>query len=257
MPLYKIDPPEEEKNPSPEANQNILEDVEAECEEVLEEMRACCHEKISVGIIRTDDNQVFQGTFWAVEGTSVILKAETHGAHKLLPLSTCMISYSRRGQAHLFISLLRSVREESSGDVGFVSLKPPRQVAVAQVRGSFRIPLQDIPELEVSIQAPGQKPVRVLPCNISLGGMMVDFTDGSEPLSKGSRCKVITRYKNKGMVMDAEIRHKNGSTYGLFFPRVYKGGRFDPPENYRWVVSSLERAWLRIRQDGNATTIAF
>ncbi len=221
-----------------------------EASEVQEVLRECCSQRIGAGIIQADSNNICQGTFARVSESSVIFETYAPEEISFFPLSTCMVSYFRDGKAHAFISLVRESHPGRDSNSQRLFLRLPEQIAISQVRWTFRVPTDGIPGFEVKLHCPRGNEFTPKPKDVSFGGMKVEFEPDEDPdLCLGGKGKLSMSYEELTVTLDAEVRRRDGHAYGLFFPGVFKNEEFSPPEAYRDIVKNLERRWLQLRRE--------
>ena len=118
---------------------------------------------------------------------------------------------------------------------------------VAISRRSFRIPLGPDAGLQIRLQLE-ESEVSVVPVDISLGGMLVELPEDAPPLAYRDRLIVNISDRNEHLSLRAEVRNRNGTELGLHFFEFGQEILYRPPQDYRRLVTALERRWLRKRQ---------
>jgi len=208
--------------------------------ELRDSIRQCCEEKISAGVTLTDTNLVLHARF--LELVDNTLSFEIKGPADLPVLSTVMVSYYHEGKAHLFLSIVREFNPETEDHPGTLHLRMPEQLAVSQMRWTFRVPMEGISEFSIALRDAQGRVHRPTCRDLSFGGLKVEFNEYEDPgFEIGSRCELTMSYLGKGIGLDAEIRHRQGSRYGIYLPQAFRDGTFNPPELYRWIVNALEQ----------------
>lgn len=208
--------------------------------ELRESLDRCCRDRVNAGITLTDTNTLCRARFSELVDHTLTLELEDEELTSLPPLSTCMVSYFHAGKAHLFLSMVRDFHPETGG--GRIFLRLPEQLAVSQVRWSFRVPMEGISEFSVRLRDQHGRLHSPACRDISFGGMRVEFSEFENPeLERGDACDLILGYLGKEIRMRAEVRHRHGLSYGLHLPQAFEDGRFNPPDLYRWIVAALEQ----------------
>ncbi len=238
----------ESKSEKPAAEDRT--EYQLDLDDMQEDLRECCSQRVGVGIIQTDNNVICQGQFARLSENSIIFETYAPEEVQFFPLSTCMISYFREGKAHAFISLVRDSHPGRDSNSQRLFLRLPEQIAVSQVRWTFRVPTDGIPGFEVKLHCPRGNEFTPLPKDVSFGGMKVEFEPDEDPdLCLGGQGKLSMSYEGLSVTLDAEVRRRDGHSYGLFFPGVFKNDEFTPPEAYREIVKNLEKRWLQLRRE--------
>ena|GEM_PF-4228258 len=147
--------------------------------------------------------------------------------------------------AHIFVA--RVQREPFFHDRDcfiFVSLEA--HPVVAKARQAFRVPITPEAEVEAVIRTQDGGRYGVLLHDISLGGV------GGEVLSAGhidlptkTVVQVALRCRDISVLLNAEVRHRDGDYYGLFFVDSWRRGLIEPPMEVRLIVRRTESSWIR------------
>ncbi|MBC8366601.1 PilZ domain-containing protein [bacterium] len=247
MSFWKTGGENKEKTEKPAPSRTEFQD---EVNDLTNTLQECCSKQVGVGIIQADSNLICQGKFARVSNSSVIFETYAPEEIQFFPLSTCMVSYFREGKAHAFISLVRESHPGRDKHSQRLFLRLPEQIAVSQVRWTFRVPTTGIPGFDVKLHCAKGDVYTPEPRDVSFGGMKVEFDkDGDPDLCLGGKGKLSMSYEGNSVSLEAEVRRRDGHAYGLFFPGVFKNEEFSPPEAYREIVKDLERRWLQLRRE--------
>ncbi len=247
MAFWKSGCETQEKPAKPSAERTEYHD---EASDLVSALKECCSNQVGVGIIQTESDMICQGKFARVSESSVILETFAPEQIQFLPLSTCMVSYFREGKAHAFISLVRESHPGQDKHSQRLFLRVPEQIAVTQVRWTFRVPTTGITGFDVRLHCSKGDVFTPKPLDVSFGGMQVEFEkDGDPDLCLGGKGQLSMSYEGNTVKLEAEVRRRDGHAYGLFFPGVFKNEEFSPPEAYRAIVTDLEKRWLQLRRE--------
>jgi len=208
--------------------------------EVRDSILNCCRDKVEVGITITGLNRIHPGRFIELVGNTITFELDEANAQVPL-LSTCMVSYFHEGKAHLFLSMVRDLHVQENSPAQLF-LRLPEQVAVSQVRWSFRVPMEGLSEFSLEVRDEQGRCYSPLCRDISFGGLKAEFSEYEDPdLQPGDLCDLTMNYLGKELLLKAEVRHRRGHVYGLYLPQTFENGQFSPPEVYRWIVNALEK----------------
>jgi hypothetical protein len=226
----------------PAADNTVVKREEARVRKILEK---CCKYGVPGLAISPDEMTVFQAQFEGVTDEHLLLRVFAgEGDLPFRPLSLAFISYAAHVKAGLFIARVVSCRWQ--GGFHHLALELPAQVATAETRKSFRVPVApEAPLVTEAITDAGRR----LPgsCqNVSLAGALVAFDKESEVwLPVGSMFTLRMSLPEAEVTIRAEVRRATEEGLGLFFPEAVVDGELSPPDTHLAVVRGLERLWLQ------------
>ena len=114
-------------------------------------------------------------------------------------------------------------------------------------RMGFRVPLSISSGLSVSITF-GDKTCSVRPLNISLSGILVEFSEGEVyEMPIYTRIKIRLQLQDKTAVLNGVVRRRSGNQYGILFPDAIRDNELVPPDSLQVIYAKLEKQWLRER----------
>jgi len=201
-------------------------EIKVESGILREALQECCSLRLNTGILQTNHNRICQGRFLEVGKDALTLETYPPEDLEFFPLSTCMVSWFLEGRAHVFISLVRECHAGAAEDSRELQLRFPDQMAVSQFRWAFRVPASGIPGLEVALHCPRGGIFRPELRDLSFGGMKVEFPASQDPdLCLGGRGQLTLAYENKVITLDAEVRRRDGHSYGPSFSVATTGRR--------------------------------
>jgi hypothetical protein len=123
------------------------------------------------------------------------------------------------------------------------SLKPGEQ----ELRLGFRVPLSISSRLSASI-AFGDKTCSVKPLNLSLSGILVEFSKGEVyQMPIDTQVKIRLQLQDTTIVINGVVSRRSGNQYGIFFPDSVRDNELDPPDSLQAICTKLEKQWLRGR----------
>jgi hypothetical protein len=227
--------------PAPE--QSLTKRDEARVRKILEK---CCKYGVPGLAISPDEMAVFPAQFESVTDEQLLLRvfASEETDLPFRPLSLAFLSYAAHVKAGLFIARVISCRWQ--GGFHHLALELPAQVATAETRKSFRVPVAPEADLvtEAITDAGRRLPGRCQ--NVSLAGALVAFDKESEAwLPVGSIFTLRMALPEAEVMIRAEVRRAAKEGLGLFFPQAVVDGELSPPDDHLAVVRGLERLWLQ------------
>jgi hypothetical protein len=123
------------------------------------------------------------------------------------------------------------------------SVKPDEK----DLRMGFRVPLSISSGLSASITF-GDKTCSVRPLNLSLSGILVEFSEGEVyEVPIDTQIKITFQLQDTTAVLNGVVRRRSGNQYGIFFPDSVLGNELDPPDSLQTIYTKLEKKWLRER----------
>jgi len=145
------------------------------------------------------------------------------------------------------IFVVRVQREpHHTGNQCFMYVSVEAEPVVAKARQAFRVPVTPEAAVEAVVRMQDGGRYGMLLYDVSLGGI------GGEILSAGhidlptkSLVQVALRCQGISILLNAEVRHRDGDYFGLFFVDAWRRGLIDPPVEVRLIVRRAESSWIR------------
>jgi len=123
------------------------------------------------------------------------------------------------------------------------SLKPYEK----ELRMGFRVPLSISRGLSTSLTF-GGKTCSVRPLNLSLSGILVEFSEDEVfEMPIDTQIKIRIQLQETTTVLNGVVMRRSGNQYGIFFPDSVRGEELDPPDSLQAICTKLEKQWLRER----------
>ncbi len=220
--------------------------VKREEARVRKTLEKCCKYGVPGLAISPDEMTVYQSQFERVTDDTLLLRVFADEQEELpfRPLSLAFISYAAHIKAGLFIARVVTCRWQ--GGFHHLALELPAQVATAETRKSFRVPVAPDCELVAEAITDAGRRRRGRCENVSLAGALVAFDKESEAwLPVGSMFSLRLALPEAEVTVRAEVRRATKEGLGLFFPEAVVDGELDPPDEHLVVVRALERLWLQ------------
>ena len=123
------------------------------------------------------------------------------------------------------------------------SVKPDE----TEQRMGFRIPLSISSGLSTSITF-GDKTCSVRPLNLSLSGILLEFSEGEVfEMPIDTQISIRLQLQDTTAALSGVVRRRIGNQYGISFPDSLRDYKLDPPASLQVIYAKLEKQWLRAR----------
>ncbi|MCA9706284.1 MAG: PilZ domain-containing protein [Myxococcales bacterium] len=153
------------------------------------------------------------------------------------------ISFPAAGKATGFTSPVTHVEPRAGGAVA-VTLAVPERIQMGQQRASVRVPVP-LGTMRAAILH-GETPQPVVAIDLSLQGILVEYPDGQVPdIEEGHRRMVSLELDGKSVLLEAEVRRRDGPRYGMLF--ILREGR---PSGLVAIVTALQYRWSSRSREG-------
>ena len=156
-------------------------------------------------------------------------------------LCPCVVSFSYEGRTMAFMSHIVDWNHGTTPPR--LSLEIPSRLLAMEHRQYFRIPLGESCGLHVSVSTHGGEPSLVRALDISIAGMLIEFSDDPD-LPTEAKLEIVMRHGEDTVCVGAVVRHRRAGRYGLFFVDCVSERGVHPPESLRRLVANLEGRWL-------------
>jgi hypothetical protein len=162
-------------------------------------------------------------------------------------LAVAVVSFHWGGRARVFLSPVLPAAAGAAGGPEILTLRAPDRIAGAEARLSVRVPVPGA-ELVTELRTPDGDALPVRAVDISVTGLLVDvpIAAGRE-FSAGDLLRVRIEHGSRSAVVDAVVRRRDGSRYGLFFPGAIDREDAGDAASVREIVAPLVRSWLSRR----------
>lgn len=205
----------------------------------------CCKYGVPGLAISPDDMTMFQVQFERLTDENLLLRVFA-GEDDLpfKPLSLCFVSFAAHIKAGIFIA--RVVSDRWQGGFHHLMLELPAQVATAETRKSFRVPVAPGSGLVAEAITDAGRRLKGNCVDVSLAGALVHFDkEAAAWLPVGSTFTLRLALPEAEVTIRAEVRRAAEEGLGLFFPSAVVDGELSPPDEHLAVVRGLERLWLQ------------
>jgi hypothetical protein len=165
---------------------------------------------------------------------------------ELKPLSQCVFAFCLGNRGCAFLAPVRDFQCDTFPET--LSVQRPNELATER-RSAFRVPIFGDSAPVVQIRGNDQASWTPQPVDISLTGILVDFSKGEVPdLPIDTSVQVQLRLNEVEVELLGQVRRRDGARYGIFFSEVLKGGEVEPPSALSELVRELEEIWLQRKE---------
>lgn len=176
------------------------------------------------------------GRLRAASPEGVVLELPHPPTEPILPGAACAVSFPLAGRSAGFTGRATAVDEEPDGAL-LVTLEVPARIQRNDQRVSVRVPVPNGTLSAAILRGESLQPVRAI--DISLHGILLEYREGEVPdLDEGHRRMVALKLDSKMVVLEAEVRRREGPRYGMFFIV-----RDRPPRDLVKIVGELQHRW--------------
>lgn len=207
-----------------------------------------CSQHATATVIQPDAGQVRQARFASITEADVNLDLLDAASCVFQPLSYCLVTFYRGGRAFVMITPVRQFDMGADSGRPMLTLAIPSEVYGTDMRRSVRIPVMPSTGCTAQITDAGSRVTPARPMDASFGGLQLEVEADKDPgLQVSDAVQVVLNLKSTQCTLNAQVRRKEGLSYGLMFPDHYRGEDFEVPEAYRRMMLDLERVWLQER----------
>ena len=203
----------------------------------------CCMRKLPAVVIMPDVGATCRTSFSAQTSETVYLTVTDEITHEFRPLSTCFVSFCAEGRGLIFVASVQEANESQQTRRRELMLSVPMHIVSTEIRRWYRVPVVPDAGLQTWVTLRDGSQVATHCINISLGGLMVEFSERTDPdLALSTLIPVEAQYNDMRLVFSAEVRRRSDQKYGFYVPPDVRDDRV-----YRQLVTALEREWLQRR----------
>ncbi len=188
----------------------------ASAERLLDE---CCAARRPAVVVAWPQGSVARCRFeWrGPEGLRLTLDAPPE-AGAFPPLAVATVSFSARGRATVFLAPVLSC------DAGTLRLRLPDEIAGAEARLGYRVPVGSRSGLEGQLRLEDGDAIPARVVNVSVSGALVEVPPrAGVDLLTGSAVVLLLQRGPLRLALDGVVRRRDGTRYGVFFPAALMG----------------------------------
>ena len=203
----------------------------------------CCAARSPAVLLCGETGTTYQGRFTKLTRTNVVFLLSIPSSELVVaPLSVFCVTFNQGGRARVFLAPLVGV--DRSGPVALVALELPDQIATAEGRVSFRVPVTATSGLLVRLTTDEGLTLQPGAVDLSTSGVQVCLEEADPALSIGAAVRVQLAHSARYASISAVVRRREGNRYGLSFPQSIREGELVPPPELSQILRSIEAHWL-------------
>ncbi|MBI5507992.1 MAG: PilZ domain-containing protein [Deltaproteobacteria bacterium] len=216
-------------------------------QEMLDLIDVCCQQSIPAQILFEGATEPCHGRFSGVADGKVVIEVGRVDPASLPALdndAACSVSFQRTTRTLIFISRAEVERAQDAA-VRSVKVGMPKQIAIAQARQFFRVPVPASVRLLVKVQTSADRWRIALPVDISLGGVGFSLVKGGDDdLLIGADVRVHLALGDQQLETAASVVRRAGAVFGLQFVTWDTALDANTPTLLRTIVGRVEQAWI-------------
>ncbi len=205
-------------------------------------------------VLFSDPPTAFAARFVHVSAPSLTFDVTIANPADLQPPQLCSIVFAHDNQRHFSVGRVRSaeINFEAAGDRMRAQIDVLQAMNPLDGRSAFRIPISPEAGTKTRLIA-GEREISAELLNLSLLGALIQVPASTPPLALGMQTRLLMNFRG-GADLDIEalIRRRADSQYGLFFHHFLRDGEVQPSPQLRKQFTDLERQWLQTRRTGAA-----
>lgn len=221
----------------------------AESADVARILEECAARRAMALVLDLETEWLSRAEFVACSGASLALEVFNVTPDCFPAASLASVAFVWGEQTRMFLAPVLGMDARPAPDPSRLELEPPLEIASAMGMIRYRVPVYRDSGLEVKV-IPEDNPrlVRAQAVNLSLTGVLVEFTEASDPhLPVGARLTLAFSLGRQGASLAGEVVRTRHHQYGIRFLDAAGAAVVDAPEELRMIVRVLERRWLRER----------
>lgn len=202
----------------------------------LETLCAACLTDAPASLMAAHMTLSCSGRLQSATAAGVAIELPHAPPEPLLPGAACAVSFPLAGRNAAFTGRATAVSEGPRGTC-IVMVELPHRIRYDEQRASVRVPV-----LEGSLGAAlleGEAVQQVKAIDISLRGILIEFRSRDvPPLAEGLRRMLALKLGGRRVLLEAEVRRRDGARYGMRFIL-----RDKPPRELVRIISELASKW--------------
>jgi c-di-GMP-binding flagellar brake protein YcgR len=210
--------------------------------ETLQALRECTTLGAPVILMSPELGVVYDARLTSVSDENIILDVPVEEIEALPEESWCVISFSHKGSAQAIFAIVQECFKRSPPQLCHLVLQISSDIFGVQPRSAYRIPIKKEADLHVRISTPGGRAWMVSPVNLSLTGILVEFTGEDPNIGIGTQVRVELMLGSNIAVLSGEVKRHHKQQYALSFSDVAYERALLPPESLRTIVHALDRS---------------
>ena len=211
------------------------EPVSRELAMAVETLEAACQTDAPASILPAHLTLSCSGRLQAASPDGIVIELPRPPNEPLAPGTACGVKFPLAGRSAGFTTKVIGVLPTARGGLR-VTLAAPSKIRYDDKRAAVRIPV--VGGLGGAILE-GESLTQVLVLDISLHGALIEIRDGDDKeMAEGHRRMLVLKLGARKVLLDVEVRNREGRRYGLRFLL-----RDKPPRDLIRMVQELAELW--------------
>ncbi len=200
-------------------------------------MTDCCEQRCKAHVISTSLAVIANAKFVSANEQEIRLELDDQVPFR--PKTLCCVSFTLKNRAHVFMS--KVAHFDHSAVPAVLNVELPKQVSVAELRSTFRIPVAENIELKCETKLIDRAPLSAKVHDISLNGIAIELEQVPE-LSIGDEVELMLQLNGFQVPVKAELRNIQETRLGMLLLG-------DKTDELKRLVRQLEMEFLRSRKN--------
>lgn len=201
----------------------------------LETLRALCETNTPCSLMAAHMALSSAGHLRSATSAGVVVHL-LHPPRSPLQGALVALSFPLAGKSAGFTGPVLWVAEQDGGSLD-VTLQVPEALQLKMRRASVRVPVPSGTMGAAILHGESLQPVIAI--DLSLQGILVEFREGEVPdIEEGHRRMVALKLEGKSVLLEAEVRRRDGPRYGMAFIT-----RDDRPRKLIEILTTLQYRW--------------
>jgi hypothetical protein len=222
--------------PPPGEDAGLSNDVKS----TLETLSSACETDAPASLLAAHMALSCSGRLRSAAPAGVVVELSCAPPEPLLAGAACAVSFPLAGRNAAFTGRVVATADGPRGTY-LVTIEPPTRIRYDEQRASVRVPIVD-GSLGAAILK-GENLQQVKAIDISLQGVLIEFRGAEVPdIQEGHRRMVALKLGDRKVLLEAEVRRRDGARYGMRFIL-----RDKPPRELIRIISDLAARWSATR----------
>ena len=226
---------------------------------VVRVLTDCCLRGEPVAVMSPESGLLSKGAFHSLDTDSVTLRLISEQDAPLVFESLCCVAFNYENRPRIFFTSILGLVQDDAGAPREVILAIPGEIAAAERRRGFRLPVVDDLGVTAELLLEDRRCLQATPVNLSTGGVLLEFDSGQVPdLAVDSELRIRLALKETLVDIRVTVERRLENSYGFSFPSIAVDPEADWCQRLVSIVRRVEAAWIKanIRQKGVTQQLA-
>jgi hypothetical protein len=202
----------------------------------LETLMSACDTDAPASLLAAHMTLSCSGRLQSATAKGVVVELSCAPPEPLLVGAACAVSFPLAGRNAAFTGRVTLVADGPRGACR-VTLELPQRIRYDEQRASVRVPVVE-GTLGCALLK-GESLQQVKPIDISLRGILIEFRGPNVPdIQEGHRRMIALKLGERKVLLEAEVRRRDGARYGMRFIL-----RDKPPRELIRIITELAATW--------------